>query len=541
MKMNGHDAPSGLFIRQSSGLVRELGLRDTFGMAVSIILLGSAFSNFALGLTAIRGADYTIAMLLATGLAAVSALMYSQLTAVFPRTGGDFIYASRTVHPVFGAAIGGALLLALIVDAGLVVLFTSKVWLPLLVRSIGAAVSNQAVINLAGTLATPNAAFGTGLVVVLVLIFLSTRPLRVATAVIFWLMLLSAVGFATTMVVLATHNQADFVAAFNDSASKSNAYPSIISTAHSLGWSTGVIASATLASFPFAYITLAGYWIGNVAGGEIRRPARIFTVGLLLALLVGGGTSLIAWLTLTHAVNLDFMQAAAWLSQAHPGTYGQFSGDNPLAGGLDYATMLAGNPVVKVVIGATLPLGGLAICIAYFLLASRAIFALAFDRLLPEPLASVSANSHSPISAVVATAIGAVALVVAGNYGSGIVPIFRNLVLVLFTLFFLTSLVAMVVPYRRPDLYNAAPKIFAGRWLTLPPLTVLGAISAVGNGAAAVLIATQPAISGGYDALSIATLVVIALFGVALYGIAWWRLRRHGIPLGFAMQELPPE
>ena len=538
--MTDDDAP-GRFVRQSTGLVRELGLRGTFGMAVAIILLGSVFSNFALGLTAVRGADFTIPMMIAIVLAAVSALMYSQLTAVFPRTGGDFIYASRTMHPLLGAAIGGALLLALIVNIGLNVLYMSQVYFPLLVHSIGSGLNNQAVVNLAETLATRDAAFGIMLVMVFLLIFLSTRPLAVATNLIFWLMALSAVGFVTTMFVLATHNQADFIAAFNASAEKPNAYESIISTAHSLGWSTGAMVLSTLAIFPFAYINLAGYWGGNVAGGEIRRPVRTFTAALLLALLFGGGTCLIAWLTLTHAVNLDFMQAAAWLFHAHPDTYGQLSADNPLSGGLGYGIMLAGNPVVRVVIGLTLPVGTLAICIAYFLLASRVMFALAFDRLLPERLATVNPRSHSPTFAVFATAIGAVALVVAGNYGSGILPIFGNLILVLFALFCITSLVAMVVPYRRPDLYNAAPKIFAGRWLKLPPLTVLGAISAVANGGAVVLIATQPAISHGYEVGSIATLAIIALFGPVLYGIAWWHLRRHGLSLGSAMHELPPE
>jgi hypothetical protein len=121
------------------------------------------------------------------------------------------------------------------------------------------------------------------------------------------------------------------------------------------------------------------------------------------------------------------------------------------------------------------------------------------------------------------------------------VTLFRNLLLVIYMISAVTGLVGMALPYVKKDLWAASPKVLGDRWFGIPSLTVTSALTVIAMGGGAVIIATQPRISGGFDTASIITLVVIATVGVVLYGLARLRTRRAGIDLGLAMRELPPE
>ena len=92
-----------VFTRQATGLTKEIGTLDTFvynvnnqniGIGVAFILL------FIPGFYA--GADMFQSMLIAAVLALPMAGVYAFFSAAIPRSGGDYVYISRTLHPVLG-------------------------------------------------------------------------------------------------------------------------------------------------------------------------------------------------------------------------------------------------------------------------------------------------------------------------------------------------------------------------------------------------------------------------------------------------------
>jgi amino acid transporter len=110
--MSGLAGRSELFSRQSSGLVK----------------LGSPFRTYAFNL-GFTGVTYTVFifeylggmfpranLFLSIGVAIVGftalALVYAMLSASMPRSGGDYVYVSRTLHPVVGFAANFAFALA---------------------------------------------------------------------------------------------------------------------------------------------------------------------------------------------------------------------------------------------------------------------------------------------------------------------------------------------------------------------------------------------------------------------------------------------
>jgi hypothetical protein len=107
---------------------------------------------------------------------------------------------------------------------------------------------------------------------------------------------------------------------------------------------------------------------------------------------------------------------------------------------------------------------------------------------------------------------------------------------------FATSLAAALLPYFRPQLYAASPKMVSGKVAGIPMITILSGLSALIVAFLFVIVARDHRLSGSYQTSSIIALAIIGLFGPVAYVIAKIRLKqREGIDLDLAMRELPPE
>jgi amino acid transporter len=178
--------------------------------------------------------------------------------------------------------------------------------------------------------------------------------------------------------------------------------------------------------------------------------------------------------------------------------------------------------------------------IAFVLMASRVAFALSFDRLMPTRLADVNPRTHSPVYAMllIIALVGAwVALLVYTPFST----VLGILLLVITSIFVFGSAAAMILPYRRKELYDASPKAFTGYLFGIPTTSVLGFLSMCGCLYMVIEIAVHPAYTGGYHWRSILVIGVCATLGLVLYGISSFRMKQRGFDLKLAMEELPPE
>ncbi|HKM78519.1 MAG TPA: APC family permease, partial [Candidatus Bathyarchaeia archaeon] len=93
-----------VFIREATGLVRSLSAFDLFNLtygqimpAVGIVFIVS-FTPFGF-----PQSNMFLAFLVAIPLVAIGpAMIYSMLAASMPRSGGDYVYVSRIIHPALG-------------------------------------------------------------------------------------------------------------------------------------------------------------------------------------------------------------------------------------------------------------------------------------------------------------------------------------------------------------------------------------------------------------------------------------------------------
>src|SRR5512139_3689054 len=94
------------FARKASGLVRGLSFLDAFGVGfMNQGLTPSMWVMISIGLGVYTGGNLIIATLLSAVLCGIGfSLVWGILGGSMPRSGGEYIYNSRIIHPLIGIA-----------------------------------------------------------------------------------------------------------------------------------------------------------------------------------------------------------------------------------------------------------------------------------------------------------------------------------------------------------------------------------------------------------------------------------------------------
>src|SRR5256885_15257695 len=113
-----------VFARKTSGLVKELGAFESFSINLISLGPGPAYGLFLIVLLFVSGANLMQATVLAALAGIPVVLAYAIMAIQMPRSGGEYVYASRLLHPHLGwvGALGRALnavVSAAILPAGL--------------------------------------------------------------------------------------------------------------------------------------------------------------------------------------------------------------------------------------------------------------------------------------------------------------------------------------------------------------------------------------------------------------------------------------
>ena len=92
-----------LFVRNATGLVRELSAFDAFNLVFSAVLIPVGITEvMSFTPTFWPHANMLLSFLLATPLVATCGLVYLYFTIIMPRSGGDYVWVSRTLNPFLG-------------------------------------------------------------------------------------------------------------------------------------------------------------------------------------------------------------------------------------------------------------------------------------------------------------------------------------------------------------------------------------------------------------------------------------------------------
>lgn len=471
-----------LFLRKATGLVRSWSVFDAFIYAFFSINL------VTLGLTSISQMYYFSGGLL-YGLVIFGVLIlaevvvYAGLIAVMPRAGGDYVWQSR----ILGSGIG----FVLSVTGWWFILW---LWTPL----YGDALRRIVIVPIAAILGQTNIwqsfngdptfnfiatiitlAFVTAVVVVGMKRYATFQK---------WSFWIGNAGLLIVIAMLFSVDQATFKTNFiSQSQALFGAGADVYDRTIALGDAAGAVnmlvggsVNDIMLLLPIiAYFLLYPNW-GATLYGEVKGAddfKRNFN-GMALAVVATVVLLILLCLAIDHAMTWQFFvqsSAAYWNY-----TWG-FSPDAPALPVWPYpallAAMMTNNSILQLVIVVAMSFWFFGWAGSMFLSSTRVIFAAAFDRLLPEAVASVNESTRTPnwaLALMVVPSIPVAYLYAFNMFNFASLTLAATLVIGV--TFFGTSIAATIMPYTKKDLYDASP-IAKYRVAGVPMLSVVGAIN----------------------------------------------------------------
>jgi amino acid transporter len=321
------------------------------------------------------------------------------------------------------------------------------------------------------------------------------------------------------------------VAAFARYSQHPAAYQALIALGKANSVVYGTRFGAMFAAIGFGFLTFYGVLYSYYVGGELRRTTRTYTWSSIVSLasLVIGWIGL--WALLRHTAGLHFMQAQQNVAVANPTAYGKVTSLYAGSGGLGYGLVLSGDPISKIIFALAFPAYGISTALVFVAVATRVLFALAFDRVLPVRVANVSERMHAPFVAVAITVVLGV--------GFSILQTYATLTNILGLLSFFDALItstagvaAALLASRRRDLALKPGETEMPRLLGMARSTWWGIFLAGLGIFVTIVILAHPSVYGKFSVESTTTLVAVLLVGPAIYFVSRAvRLRRGQIDL----------
>jgi len=525
-------ATGGFYARKASGLVRQLSLAD-------MVLLNICFISIPLGLLYITqlgglfpGVSVGLAVIFAGIIALPHLYVYGSFAGAMPRSGGDYLSVSRSIHPFVGFLVNSTFTVLQIFSSAFIINFVPLFALPALFQTLAIVTGDNSWANLATNVSsqTGQVLISGGMIVVIGLLAIFNQPLMLRIFAV--LMGLSLLGVAVTVIALLFANQTDFANNF----AKFEPVSKVISDAHAAGeGSSNFTLTATLASITILFGAIGLGQVTSYVAGEVRQPGRTILRGMLISVgLAVVGLAAIAFLAI-NAFGTDFMNSAQYLSNA---------GKWPVPA----------SPFINLFIGIALPnvwlaallgiatVGGIwAIAVPAYLMGTRNMLAYSFDRVLPTRLSEVNDRTHTPIIATIVVMVLMLGLVVGWVYSSTAFTVYISVSeVVVFGTFAIVGLAAVVFPYRRKAMYEDS-LISKQRIAGVPVFSIVGAIDAVLMTVYLIVLFANGSATGATNtqALTVLGLLVAAL--AIIWIVAWVIARQRKLDLAMVQEQLPPE
>lgn len=540
--LDGNLEDASLYTRRATGLVRQVSPRsalffNTLTAPAPFVLALAIFFVFGVA----PGGNLYLALIVGYLFGAVMAFTVSVLTSALPRSGGDYILVSRIMHPVVGLISSFCNTAGVLLSAAWFAVILSSIALGPALTVLGLISGSSTLVNAGNTVATSKGwILGLGIVAVL---FCGA----VIAAGWKWSLRLQAIGLGAallgllvTYVVLIFTSHSGFVSSFNHFASpfthQSNSYAYMIAQATKQG--VQVHPTVSLGATWPSLAAVMGFcmfgWFSTNIAGEVRQAKTWKTsmtmVGavLLNLVLVVIGTALFF-----HVFGSDFFRAINGLNG---------SAAYPFAASPTYiflTSISGGSSVLAGFLSFTFVIMIIAILWLQFFQPVRAIFAYAFDGVLPLGISRVSPRSRTPVLALAIVLGITCALTVWATYTTSFFTVYSTGVLLSTIPLFLLSSAAIALPWRRPQIWQGA--VTTKRLLGVPILTLTGVIGIVASLLMAYLFLHYPQLGLSDRRAAYLSIVYVVGGAIVVFVVASIVRARHGISLSRAASQIPGE
>jgi amino acid transporter len=556
-------APSGLFVRQASGLVRDVSMTNALFFNIAAFVgtaVGWAIAFYALYPEWVAfGISAYAYMAVLTGIFCYFlGMIFSSLTTAMPRSGGDYVFTSRIISPFWGWIESWTLVGSALTIIGFeIIVATHNIQLTAIL--LGVAFPTSVFNGATNWLQDTTSKFIVGIIILLVIAGIAVLKTRTFHKVVMGLTI-----FAIVAVVI------NFIGAFTvDPVSMSNALPAlgtsskaIIDTATKAGYSLGspdfsllgLVGLAGLVSvilFQYIGFQFSSYIAGEVKG-NVRRAVMFAVIGALVFAVFMNSVYMDV-----QGFHFGFNMVNAWGYLYWNGAGAPLNGQPPFSPVMLTAVHPQFWPLWLIVALGNITLNVL-LCPVYAIFLSRIVLAWALDRQVPEWFSIVNERTNAPLRVIIlAVLVGAVFYVLTFiNQWFPSINIYLSLASTTFFGILLAGLTwimpglnAILIPYRRPDLFQLTNN--TRKLLGLPRLVWSGIIWLIFIVPVYVAAFGYPVYQGllksGTSYLSLSSsagvgwALIFLLIGIVIYFVMRAVNTSHGINVKMIFQELPPD
>jgi amino acid transporter len=543
------------FARRATGFVRDIKVRDAviFNVLPACPGLVMAVSVFWV-LSTFTGVNLYAAIGITIVCAFVICGAFGLLSQIMPRSGGDYILISRSLHPAL--AIGSSILIgtSAMLAMGYWGVFTANICIGPMTTMLGVSTGSHWLQQAGVTLTHHPWNMLIGFVEVAILASIMAAGTRFLMRIQFWLFVAAMTGFVVAAITLLVTSHAGFISHYNSYARpfthQANTYAYFMHQAAVSGtnvhaptnWHNTIIASGAFIAFG-VWAWYSVNYAGEIRQAGTRRNWYSMLGGLALTFI----PILLMVLLLEKTVGYPFLTAVNAVS-ANGKVY--TLPNQPWW--ITLVSTIETNGIFVAFMGLTFIAWAPLIVYTQIVQPVRALFAWAFDQVIPERIATVNERTHTPVFSLGLIAVASLFFLYLAAYSSSFLKYVALSTIVGFPTFIMVGISAIVFPYRRKSAYEAsvsnikvlglpllvyfgigsiAAGIFgAWLWLRYPLLGLPNGGKSIGS-----QLFTSP-LNGGLSLVACGLIV-----GAVIYfaGRAW--RRTQGIDISLNYLEIPPE
>mgnify|MGYP001772552651 CR=1 FL=1 len=498
---------SHLFIRESSGLIKQVNFLDAVMLNIGNMSAGLALFT-SITPYVLAGSNLLVATLIAFLLALPQAYVYSYFTTKIPRTGGDYVWISRSLHGSVGAIMALILSIQSLSYLALTAFFASQA-IQTVFMEIGKLNSNPSLVSLGNVLIQPIPSFILALVVFSIIIGINVVKAKWGFSLVSGLGIFS---IATTVLALFVIllNVGDFVTK-----------TSVMITAMggkvadyqgpTFSWSSTLFMLPFLALFTFPWMQAGAAVSAEIKGKRALKYNMYYGIIITLILVMAG-------------------YGVMYYAGGYAFTTAQYMNNGYIYTFWTAAIWLANNQLLEWVIGLGLIAWEVFVLSYGVVVFARYIFALAFDRVLPSIFTYVTKKGSPLFTHLLDLGVTGLLLGVIVFLGSQNASSLYGTI-ILGSLYFLVVGVAGLLHSIK----------FNVKSLLLPALVVIGYF-----GYLTYVSATNPDFgfvesNGLPNPITLAFVIGTIIFSVTVYIASLLYNRRKGIDLSMIYKEIPPE
>jgi amino acid transporter len=476
--------------------------------------------------------------------------VYAEFAASMPRSGGDYVFVSRTLHPIAGWLLSWSQGMWLIFfwigfNAWSCLTFAA----PVALSTIGAVTGHEGWITLSDNLVADHTFLGITtqwwVIVVGAGLTFGFAALLIYGSQWYWRVqkwLFALAGLSILLIAgLLLFKSGDIATQWNSLASGNGglAYDDVVSAARSDGFnpSHGFSLTATILMLPWVFFVV-GYAQGSAQiGGEVKRASRTQYFAMVGGVLINGAVLAALVFIYQRAVGSEWANSLSYLNNTAPD---QLATPGGVPASINYlASVLTGSVPILFLIGIGFILWALMGTPLSTLQATRYMLAWSLDRTVPHQLGDVNDKRHTPVNAILLCAVtGVIALVCLVQIPEASL---LGALLAQICAFILVSLAGVVFPYRLPQIWEGG----GGRRIAgVPAITLAGLGGVIALGAVMIMFIANDTVNATFAVtrgISLKFMIGVVVVGAVWYAATWAINKRRGVDLSLAYREIPPE